>query len=610
MAHPNEAEPGKLDGAFPAAPVPRHGAAPKRPSWLWLVVFVVVVALVVTLYRSGFDSGGGAETRGELTYEVARNPLQVTVAAEGNVESASNVEVKCRVSGGGTILWLVQDGKMVEVGEELVRLDTSAIEQQLNSQSIVYENSRAAHIQAQEAFEVAKISIQEYEEGTYVEQLNLVEADIRVGLENLRSAENQLEYSKRMVRKGFVSTLQREADEFAVERAGLDLANARTRKKVLVDFTRTKTVKDLEAQREAAGASFRAAEAALRLEKARLDSLEEQKKQCVVTAPAHGMVVHANNTGRRRFGGSDGPQIEEGAVVRESQDLVRLPDLSRMQVRVTIHESRVNQLRVGLPARIMVQEREFSGRVIQVANQPQPTSYFSANVKEYATVVSIEGDRGTLRPGMTAQVTILIENLESALTLPVSAVVEQQADFFCWVKTSDGPQRRTLQLGSTNDKWIEVIDGVKEGDVVLRNPRALVEEARQDLAFEEQLDPGAFREVPAGAAAGASSNSSLGDSAGAVPAAAGGPSRSPGQGRRRGGFDLKTLDKDGDGKVSLQEAPERMRGFFSRIDANGDGFLEEAELRSRRGRRGGDGNRRGSAGGEGRADSGGKGRPE
>jgi len=199
-------------------------------------------------------------------------------------------------------------------------------------------------------------------------------------------------------------------------------------------------------------------------------------------------------------------------------------------------------------------------------------------------------------------VTILIENLASALTLPVSAVVEQQADFFCWVKTSDGPQRRTLQLGSTNDKWIEVIDGVKEGDVVLRNPRALVEEARQDLAFEEQLDPGAFREVPAGAAAGASPNAGPGDSAGAVPAAAGrgrgagATSRGAGEGRRRGGFDLKALDKDGDGKVSLQEAPERMRSFFSRVDANGDGFLDGAELKSRRGRRGGDGGRRGERG--------------
>ena len=47
-----------------------------------------------------------------------------------------------------------------------------------------------------------------------------------------------------MVRKGFVSSLQRDADAFAVERAKLDLDVANTRKKVLVEFTKAKTLKE------------------------------------------------------------------------------------------------------------------------------------------------------------------------------------------------------------------------------------------------------------------------------------------------------------------------------------------------------------------------------
>ena len=38
------------------------------------------------------------------------------------------------------------------------------------------------------------------------------------------------------------------------------------------------------------------------------------------------------------------------------------------------------------------------------------------------------------------------------------------------------------------------------------------------------------------------------------------------------------LDKDGDGKVSREEAPEQMRGFFANLDANGDGFIDAAEI--------------------------------
>ena len=49
------------------------------------------------------------------------------------------------------------------------------------------------------------------------------------------------------------------------------------------------------------------------------------------------------------------------------------------------------------------------------------------------------------------------------------------------------------------------------------------------------------------------------------------------------------MDKDGDGKISKDEAPEPMKNFFDRMDANGDGFLERSELEAMRNRRGGGG---------------------
>jgi multidrug resistance efflux pump len=579
------------------------------------------------IFSRALGLGGSAEGRGALTYEVVRSPLQVLVTEDGNVESASNIEVKCRVAGGSTILWIVEDGKLVEEGEEIVRLDTSVIDDKLNSQRIVYEKALATEIQARENLEAAKIAVKEYEEGTFIELSKQVEAQIQIALENLRSAENQLNYSKRMVRKGFVSSLQREADEFAVERAKLDLDAANTKKKVLVDFTKEKTLKDLVAKREAAAATLRSEQAGLQLEKARLDRLQEQLKACIITAPKKGMVVYANDGRGGRGGSSERSPVEEGAMVRESQALVRLPDLSSMQVKVTIHESRVEQVRPGMPAQIVIQDREFAGKVLSVANQPQQSSWFAASVKEYATTVSIDGETTGLRPGMTANVTILIDDLKDALCLPVSAVVEQKGQFFAWVKGPQGPERRPLKLGRTNDKLIELVDGVKEREVVFRNPRAMVEEARQEPVFEKQSEDAQFRPSEADAiASGAAKGAPV---AVAVPAAAterdasigappgpggalreeGGP---PGRGERpRGeggerrsgrGFDLMQGDKDGDGKLSREEVPERMQEFFERLDANGDGFLDAEEIARMRQRRPG--------GGRGGPDGEGGGRPE
>lgn len=535
---------------------------------------------------------------GVLTYTVARNNVLVTLTEDGNLESASNIDVKCAVAGGGTILWIAEEGKYVEEGEVLVRLDTANIEEQLSSQKIAVEKALATKIQAQETYAAAAIAVREYEQSVFVQALKTVEAEIRVAEENLRSARNILEYTDRMVRKGFATALQREADQFAVERAQLDLEAALTRKTGLVEFTKPKMLKELEAAREAAAAQARSDEAAYELEVARLERLKLQLANCVITAPQRGMVIYANDASRRRSSGSSDVQIQEGAVVRDGQAIIRLPDLSRMQVRVAVHESRVDQLKPGMPARIVVQEKEYRGKVLSVANQPEPGSWFSANVKEYATTVSIDDQTNGLRPGQTAHVEILIADLRDVLTVPVSAVVSQRSGYHCWVQTPAGYERRELQLGQTNDKLVEVIDGVKEGDEVLRNPRAVVPDARKDAPGGDDLhEDSRFEDAAPGAppSDGGSSPSTSGRfPPGAVgrPVGAAGGEGGPSAGPRPvagGNFNLMQFDADGDGRISRAEAPERMQAGFDRIDADGDGYLSAAEIRELRMRQGGSG---------------------
>lgn len=601
-----------MEPSSPTFPTSAPAARQRGPWRAILVLFLVIGTIlgIVGYYAGPLGPGGAGGSSGALTYEVVRSPLQITIAADGNVESASNIEVKCRVAGGSTILWIVEDGKVVEEGEEIVKLDTSAIDDKLNSQRLVYEKALATQIQAQEDLEAAEISVKEYEEGTFVQSLQQIEAEIRIALENLRSAENQLVYSKRMVRKGFSSSLQREADEFAVERARLELDAANTRKKVLVEFTKLKTMKDLGAKHAAAKARLQSEDTGLKLEKARLDRLQDQLKNCIITAPARGMVVYANDSrGSSRFGSSGSSStVEEGAMVRESQALVRLPDLAKMQVKVTIHESRIDQVRLGLPVRVVIQDQEYLGKVINVANQPQPGSWYSANVKEYATVVSIAGETSGLRPGMTARVTILLDDLKDALCLPVSAVVERKGKYFCWLKEARGTSRRELQLGRTNDKLIEVVDGVKQGDIVFRNPRAMLEEARESLPFEQQAEDTNFKgaEVPPPAVKPAPGPASVVPTSMPPATEVVAPLPSPraeksGKGSGRGFSDLLQFDKDGDKKVSREEAPEQMKDRFDRMDPNGDGFIDEAEISAMRKRFSEmKGRGAGEAGGEGR----------
>ena len=656
--------PKKSQVSFFRPPARRQRRGSTIVGLLVLIMLIAGGAFAWTALNGGDESAG---KDGVLIYSVAREDILVTVTEDGNVESAVNVDVKCLVSGGSTILWIIEDGTTVKVGDEIVRLDTSNIEDQLSSQKMNFENADAARIQATEDYEAAKLAVNEYSEGTFVEELKQAEAGIRIAQENLRSAENLLVFTKKMVRKGFATSLQREADQFAVERAMLELEAAETRKKVLVDFTKQKMLKDLESAREAAAAQSRANQASFDLEQSRLERLQKQLDSCVIKAPQNGMVVYANSRSRR---GSQNIEIEEGASVRERQTIIRLPDLYQMQVKVTVHESKIDQLKRGMPARIVIQDVEYKGHVVSVANQPEPTSWFSANVKEYATTVAIEGEAKTLRPGMTAHVEILVSDLKDVLTVPVSSVVEQRGSYFCWIKDHDDYRKQELELGGTNDKTVEVISGVEEGEQVLRNPKAVMDEATQEVPTEDSgRDRSQFGDgqTPADAAdtqpqpgqrsskqyGGPPDSSTPGGGSGGdteLPASgkayiaqydkdgdgkvaqseldaqsqqsaqywfdrvdtdgdgalnetetdgmlesrrrftSGGGNGGPPGGRTsnaRSGFDMMQYDTDGDGKVSKEEVPERMRPFFDRMDTNGDGGITRQEIEGLRKQYGG-----------------------
>ena len=154
-------------------------------------------------------------------------------------------------------------------------------------------------------------------------------------------------------------------------------------------------MEDLESKRDTAEAKMHSEEAAFELEEARLKRLQTQLEKCIIRAPQSGMVIYANEPGGQR--GQQAVQIEEGAAVRERQSIIRLPDLGRMQVKIPVHESKVDQLRIGMRANMRVQDREFQGTVASVANQPEPNPFLST-VKEYATIVKITANRPACAP--------------------------------------------------------------------------------------------------------------------------------------------------------------------------------------------------------------------
>ena len=82
---------------------------------------------------------------------------------------------------------------------------------------------------------------------------------------------------------------------------------------------------------------------------------------------------------------------------------------------------------------------------------------------------------------MSAKVELVLARHEDVLSVPLTAVVETDQGQFCWVETANGPQRCTVTLGDSNDRFVIVHSGLQEQQKVVVQPLASVTEARTIL---------------------------------------------------------------------------------------------------------------------------------
>ena len=454
---------------------PPNAARGRRRRVLPLLVATVAIAGIGWLVYStvGARTLSSSNKVPELTHAIMRRDLRVTVTEQGTLESSKNTEVRCKVKGANnTIVWIIENGTEVAPDDVLVRIDTSTIETNISTQEIAYQNALATFAQSKSDVAVAEINITEYIEGTYRSELKTKEKDVAIAEANLRSAQNMLNHAKEMYRKGFISKLELEGNEYSLQQAELELEVKRTDTDVLTRYTKVKQVQDLEGILAAKKAKLASDEAALKLEEAKLERERRQLENCVIRAPRAGMVIYG---GGEKW--EDRPDIREGATVREDQVLLLIPDLTDMQVKVGVHEALIDQVKPGLSARVDLQERIYDGEVLSIAPMAERAGWWNGNMVKYETIIKLDAE-SSLKPGMSATVDITLSEHPDALTIPVAAVLEQEGRFYCWVAEGMELQQRELHLGASDDQFLEVMSGVALGEEVVINPIAFVDEAK------------------------------------------------------------------------------------------------------------------------------------
>jgi HlyD family secretion protein len=443
----------------------------RRRQGLLVIAAVAVLATAAALIPGAISPGRSDST---LTHTITRGDLVVTVTEQGTLESSNNTEIKCKVRGWSLVTWVIEGGTVAEANDVLVRLDTKRIEDAISQQTTSYHTSAATLAQSKAAVANAEIAIPAYLEGSYQTQLKQLQRSRTIARTNLETAQKMRANTKKMFRRGYVTELEVEGNAFTVTQAELELKVVETEIDVLQKYTKEMQLETLNGNLKAAKSKLQADEAGYAMDKGRLDRAKQELENCVIRAPRGGLVIHPSAAAWKET-----PDIAEGVNVRKDQTLLLMPDLSQMQVKVGIHESIVDRVKPGQAARITLPDRTVDGKVTSVSPVTRPSGWWTGNVVKYDTIIELPSVEG-LKPGMSAEVEVIMDRHADVLTIPVAAVVETEAGAFCWVETAEGSNRRALQLGDSNDSFIVVKAGLKEGDEVVLNAQALMDDIQDE----------------------------------------------------------------------------------------------------------------------------------
>ncbi|MFV1995135.1 MAG: hypothetical protein ACC661_06835, partial [Verrucomicrobiales bacterium] len=91
---------------------------------------------------------------------------------------------------------------------------------------------------------------------------------------------------------------------------------------------------------------------------------------------------------------------------------------------------------------------------------------YNPNLKVYPASIHIEGTHEWLKPGMTAKVEIVVEDIEDTVYIPVQSVFVEDDIHFCYLADGNDILKRSVEVGQFNDEFIEIKAGLEKGEIV------------------------------------------------------------------------------------------------------------------------------------------------
>jgi len=463
---------------------------------------------LVGLAALAWNLAGRDESGGQLVAAVQEGPFQVTVVESGTLQALRSVTYSSLIPGNqAKVVFLVAEGTLVKQGDLLIGLDATPFAEEIRRVEAQLAQARAERVKTEQDLKLqalqnkeqlaeaqSKVHLAELEMASVMEgKGKLEEAESEAAVANagreLSKAIANYEDLKPLLAEGFITQIELDRARQAVDKAREDLKLLEIKHRTFKEFTRPTQV---EGSRAAVGTSreglrqvesaaeYRLSQARATLELAASKTaelsakLEENRKNLAaseIRATHSGIVIYKDV-----FFGSERRKVQVGDQVWPNQPLAILPDLSEMVVSTRVRETDI--YKVAKDQRVVITpdaypELKLKGRVHLIGTLAQEEREEAAGRsrrnygKFFELSVLIQESDPRLRPGMSARVELVVEQIPKARYLPIEAVFERGGRRYCYLLHGGRPEAREVLTGPSNDHHVVIETGLEPGDRVL-----------------------------------------------------------------------------------------------------------------------------------------------
>jgi len=420
---------------------------------------------------------------------VEQGEFRVVTNSVGKLAAVNSRQVIAEVT--GQIVRLAPNGTEVKEGDIVAELDAPRMFRRLRDQEREYSDaeqslerqkrSLAADVEkAQISLDKAKSELEQYQAQQAME-LASKESQKTKDEQDLKLSQERYERQKKLAEEGLIpqreielADTQIKAQEFALERETKDLELARAKKeteelnkKVAV----TTAESDLERAQSKQDDELRNATSALEIRKTQLARVQDEFSKSIIKAPADGIVVLEEQW---QGGGMQRRPVQAGDRVWEGRSFASIPDLSEMRVDLELSQEEARVVKAKQKAVITVDALPglvFEGEVTEVAQTASESTLPGTGIprgeRTFQARIAVKNPKkARLRPGMGAQVEIIIETIPKAVHVPLECVFERNDSHIVYVRHGKDFRPVEVELGPKNDTRVVISKGLKGSEEV------------------------------------------------------------------------------------------------------------------------------------------------